>query len=156
MRIGLLTCLAAAMLGLTACTSRSATSSTSISTAVLYLAAQGDATISAYNATLSSGSLAALGNPLATGKMPFAIALTPSLNGMFVDNYGSNSVSAYSINSDGSLSAATGTAATGSMPMGMAIDPTGKFLFVANQGSSDISVFSLNGTSLTKVAGSPF
>jgi 6-phosphogluconolactonase (cycloisomerase 2 family) len=122
----------------------------------LYLAAQGDATISAYDATLSSGSLAALGNTLPTGKMPFAIALTPSLNAMFVDNNGSNSVSAYSINSDGSLSAATGTAATGSMPMGMAIDPSGKFLFVANQGSSNISVFSINGTSLTKVPGSPF
>jgi len=156
MRIRLLSCFAVALLGLTACSSRNATGTANITSAVLYLAAQGDSTISAYNATLSSGSLASVGNPLATGKMPFSIALTPSLTALFLDNNGSNNVSAYSINSDGSLGSAAGTAATGSMPMGMAVDPTGKFLFVANQGSSNISAFSINGTTLTKVPGSPF
>ena len=73
-----------------------------------------------------------------------------------MDNNASDSVSAYTINSDGTLTAGSGTVKTGTMPMGMAIDPAGKFLFVANQGSSSVSVFAISGATLKEVAGSPF
>jgi len=157
MKLRLLVCLLTILLcGSLACTNRSTTATTTINTAILYLAAQGSSSIQVYSATVSSGAIGASGNPLPTGSMPFAIAITPSLNALFVDNNGSDSISAYTINPDGSLTAASGTAKTGSMPTGMAIDPAGKFLFVANQGSSNISVFSINATALKQVSGSPF
>ncbi|HXZ40715.1 MAG TPA: beta-propeller fold lactonase family protein [Terriglobales bacterium] len=143
--------------GLTACTSRSTTAPTVISSAAIYLATQGNSSIQSYAATLSSGVVNPIGNAVATGNMPFAIALTPSLNVLFLDNNASDTVSAYTINSDSSLSAVSSSPVnTGSMPTGMAVDPAGKFLFVANQGSSNISVYSISGTSLQEIAGSPF
>ena len=158
MRLCFLSCvLAISLCGSIACTSRSTTPAVTINSAILYLAAQGNASIQAYTATLSSGVVDPTGNALAAGNMPFAIAVTPSLNALFVDNNASDTISAFTINSDGSLTPASGTAVkTGSMPTGMAIDPGGKFLFVANQGSSNLSVYSINGTSLTEVSGSPF
>jgi len=156
MRLRVLACvLLISLCGLPACTSRSTTAAT-VNTATLYLALQGSASLQVFVATASSGVISPSGNPLPTGSMPFAIALTPSLSTLFVDNNASDTISAYTVNSDGTLTAASGTVATGTMPMGMAIDPAGKYLFVANQGSSNISVFSINGTSLAEVAGSPF
>ena len=125
-------------------------------TGVLYIAAQGDSSVNAYTATLNNGSLTQLGALQSTGSSPFAIAISSSLNALFVDNIASQTVSTYTLNSDGSLTPGTDTTKTGTMPMGMAIDPAGKFLFVANQGSSDISVFSISSAALTEVQGSPF
>jgi 6-phosphogluconolactonase (cycloisomerase 2 family) len=157
MKFRFLACLLVISCGFTACKNAS-TTATIIGNSVLYLATQGNSAIQAYTATLSSGSLSLLGNQVATGSMPFAIAVTPSLNTLFVDDSASNDIYSYTVNSDGSLAAGskmsntTGTAT----PMGMAIDPAGKFLFVANQGSNSISVYSISGAKLTAVAGSPF
>lgn len=147
--------LAISLCALLACSNKNSTVTTS-GTGVLYIAAQGDSSLTAYAVALSNGSLSTLGAVQSTGTSPFAIALAPSLNAMFVDNNASESVSSYTVNSDGSLTAGTGTVKTGTMPMGMAIDPAGKFLFVANQGSSNISVFAISTASLKEVAGSPF
>lgn len=156
MKLRLLTgLLAISVCGLPACTTRGTTAAT-ISTATFYLALQGSSSIQEYEATVSSGLISPVNNPLATGAMPFAMAITPTLDTLFIDNSASDSISAYTINSDGSLTAASGTASTGKTPMGMAIDPAGKYLFVANQGSNNVSVYSINGTALTEVAGSPF
>ena len=140
--------------GLLACSNSSIV--TTNGTGVLYIAAQGDNTLTAYTVTLSNGSLSILGSALSTGSSPFAIAVSPARNAIFVDNTVSQTVSSYTVNADGSLTAVSGTAKTGLMPMGMAIDPAGKFLFVANQGSSTVSVFSISSASLTEVTGSPF
>ena len=150
---------------LVACSNRNAIT-TGTGTAVLWYATQGDSSLWANSVTLSSGGLSAIGSAQKTGNFPFAIALTPALTTLFVDNSASQTISAYSISSGGGLTAASGTAKTGPTPMGMAVDPSGKFLFVANQGSFDltqkgaqagsISVFSINGTTLTPVKGSPF
>jgi len=142
--------------GLLACSSKTSTTATTTGAGVLYIAAQGDSSVTAYTVGLSNGTLSTLGAVQSTGNSPFAIALAPSLTALFVDNNAADSVSGYTVNSDGSLTAGTGTAKTGTMPMGMAIDPAGKFLFVANQGSSSISVFAISNASLKEVAGSPF
>jgi 6-phosphogluconolactonase len=113
---------------------------------------------------LGSGAISAIGSNVATGSVPSAIAVTPSINALFVANSASNSISSYTINTDGTLTAVSGTTPTGLTPTGLAIDPAGKFLFVANQGwnndpnsgRSSVSVFAINGTGLAKVAGSPF
>lgn len=157
MRLSLRVCLLAISLcSLMACTSRSNLTTPTLSTAVLYLATQGNSSIQTYIATFSSGVVDPTGSLFPTGSMPFAIALTPSLDALFLDNNASGTISAFKINSDSSLSATSTSTQTGSVPMGMAIDPAGKFLFVANEGSSNISVYSINGTALTEVAGSPF
>jgi 6-phosphogluconolactonase (cycloisomerase 2 family) len=147
--------LAISLCGLLACSNNNSLIATS-GTGVLYIAAQGDSSLTAYTVALSNGSLTTLGAAQGTGTGPFAIALAPSLTAMFVDNNGSDSVSGYTVNSDGSVTAGTGTVKAGTLPMGMAIDPGGKFLFVANQGSSNVSVFAISGVSLKEVAGSPF
>lgn len=123
---------------------------------LLFVTAQANTTISGFVVNLTNGELTANGNSVGTGAAPSAIAITPSISALFVANSGSNSVSAYTINSFGGLTAASGTTTVGTTPMGLAIDPGGKFLFVANQGSSNVSVFSINGTALTPVLGSPF
>jgi 6-phosphogluconolactonase len=129
---------------------------TATGTGVLYVTAQANTTISAFSVNLSSGALGAVGSSLGTGAFPSAIAVTPSVNALFVANSGGKSISGYTINSDGSLTAASATTPAGTMPTGLAIDPAGKFLFVANQESSNISVFTINGSALAQVAGSPF
>src|SRR5579863_1862385 len=159
-RMGLRFCLLVSLFGLLifselACTSRS-TSTTGTGTGVLYYATQGDSSIWSYTVTLSSGGLSQVGTTQSTGSFPFAIALAPTINALFVDNHASDTISSYTVNSDGSLTAVSGTVKTGVMPMGMASDPAGKFLFVANQGSSNVSVFSINGTALKEISGSPF
>lgn len=157
--------LGVSLCGLIACSNRSATT-TGIGTGTLWYATQGDSSVWAYTVTLSNGGLTQVGPTQTTGAAPFAIALTPTLDTLFVDNHDSQTVSSYSIASGGTLTPGSSTAKTGPSPMGMAIDPAGKFLFVANQGSfnlsqagaepGSISVFSISGTGLTPVKGSPF
>lgn len=118
---------------------------------VVYVTAQADSTISAFSVNLGSGAISSIGSNAATGSVPAAIAVTPSLNAAFVANSASNSISSYTVNTDGTLTAVSGTTPTGKTPVALAIDPGGKFLFVADQASSDVSVFSINGTSLTAV-----
>lgn len=159
MKLGVCACLLAITLcGLIACTTRTNLIVGPISSTNIYVAAQGNATVQALNVSLGNGNMNLLGNAFATGAMPYAIAVTPSLNTMFIDNNAANNIFAFTINSDGSINgvSTSAVAKTGSMPTGMAIDPAGKFLFVANEGSSNISVYSISGTSLTEVPGSPF
>ena len=147
--------LALMALGFLACSSTSSTV-TSSGTGVLYLVTPLDTTLSTYTIALGSGNLTQVGTSLTTSNSPTAMALTPSLNALFVANSSANNVSAFSLNSDGSLGAASGNSGVGTNPMGLAIDPAGKFLFVANEVSSSISVFAISGTSLKQVSGSPF
>ena len=139
---------------LTACSNNNAAIASG--SGVLYLTAQGNSTVSSFSLNLGSGALSAIGSIIPTGSVPSAIAVTPSVNALFVANSGSNSISSYTINSDGSLTAASGTTPTGTTPTALAVDPAGKFLFVANQGSSSVSAFSISGAALTAVSGSPF
>lgn len=156
MKVRFFACLLSISLcGLLACSKNNSVATIS-GTGTLYIAAQGDSSLTAYTVALGNGALTNLGSAQSTGTSPFAIALSPARNALFVDNTVSQTISSYTVNSDGSLTASTGTVKTGTMPMGMIIDPLGRFLFVANQGSSDISMFSINNASLTEVKGSPF
>ncbi|MBV8051187.1 MAG: beta-propeller fold lactonase family protein [Acidobacteriaceae bacterium] len=160
MRFGIrLVLLAVTFSALLACTTRTLTQGP-VATASLYLATQGNSSIQGYSASTSNGVIDPEGSVLPTGSMPYAIAITPSLTTLFVDNNNSDDIYSYTINSDGTLKAGTKatdkSGSTASMPTGMAVDPGGKFLFVANEGSSTVAVYSINGTTLTEVTGSPF
>ncbi len=148
------------LLGLSAC--NNSTSSSASGTGALFVATQGDSSVSSFSIDLSTGLLTANGGEVATGSVPSAMLLAPSGTVLFVANSGSNNISTYTVKSDGTLVAAGGTQAAGMTPLSMAIDSAGHFLFVANQGlqispnSGTISVFAVSGTTLTEVPGSPF
>jgi len=146
-----------AALGLNSCSS--STISSSSSTGVVYIATQGDSSVTAFQVNLGTGVPTITSNVVATGNFPAAMAFAG--NAAFVSNSASNTITAYTVNSDQSLTAVSGSVAAGITPMGVAVDPSGKFLFVANQGTSDptsgtISVYSIQGTTLTEITGSPF
>jgi len=147
--------LALSLCGLLACSSRSTTQSQN-GTGTVYLVTQGNTAVSTYTVSLSNGALSSVGATLSTGNSPVALAITPSLNALFIANSGSNNISSYTLSGNAGLTAGSSTATGGTIPMGLAVDPAGKFLFVANEASSNISVFSINGAALSKVAGSPF
>ncbi len=162
------------LLGLSACNNSS--SSSSSGTGAVFVATQGDSSVSAYSIDLKTGLLTANGAAVATGKVPSAMLLAPSGTVLFIANSNSaippaspactlpspGTISAYTVNTDGTVTAGSGSSQTGSIPLAVAIDSAGHFLFVANQGlqcdpaSGTISVFSIQNKTLTEVAGSPF
>jgi YVTN family beta-propeller protein len=77
---------------------------------------------------------------------------------IYVPNYESDTVSAYSISANGDLSQVPGSPFKASAPLGAAITPDGKYLYVANfTWSGTVSAFSiLPDGSLSPVTGSPF
>lgn len=147
------------LLGLSACNNSGSSSS---STGALFVATQGDSSVSSFSIDLSTGLLTANGGEVATGSVPSAMLLAPSGTALFVANSGTNNISAYTVKSDGTLAAAGGTQPAGTTPVNMAMDSGGHFLFVANQGlqidpnSGTVSVFSVSGATLAEVPGSPF
>ena len=148
------------LLSLSACTTSS--SSTPSGSGALFVATQGDSSVSAYTIDLSAGTLTANGKGVATGSTPSAMVLAPSGSALFVANSGTNDISAYSVKSDGTLTAGSTTPTGGMTPLSISMDSAGHFLFVANQGlqidpaSGTISVFAVQDAALTAVPGSPF
>jgi YVTN family beta-propeller protein len=82
------------------------------------------------------------------------VCVDPSGRFAYVANFGSDNVSAYTINaSTGVLTeidqngATAGTAvAAGSHPFSISIDPSGKFAYVANLDSDTVSAYTINAT----------
>ncbi len=148
------------LVGLNACNSSSSSSSTG--TGAVFVASQGDSSVTSFSISLSTGVLTANGAAVATGSVPTAMILAPSGTALFIANSGSNNISAYTVKTDGTLTAAGSTQAAGTTPLSVAMDSAGKFLFVANQGlqvdpnSGTVSVFAVSNTSLAEVPGSPF
>jgi 6-phosphogluconolactonase len=140
--------------GIFALSCSSGSSTTSTGTGYLFVATQGNSTLTSYGIALSSGAISGI-TAIQTGLNPAGIAITPDFSTVFVTNSGGNFVTSYSVNSDGSLVVGSNTV-TGVTPMGLTVDPSGTFLFVANRGSNDVSVYTISGTSLTPVSGSPF
>jgi 6-phosphogluconolactonase len=148
------------LVGLSACNNSS--SSSSAGTGAVFVASQGDSSVTSFSVDLSTGLLTANSGSVPTGSVPSAMLLAPSGTVLFVANSSSNNISAYSVKTDGTLTAAGSTQPAGMTPLSMAMDSAGHFLFVANQGlqidpnSGTISVFAVSNASLTEVPGSPF
>src|SRR6266446_3448180 len=113
----------------------------------------------------ASGALTAVpGSPFPAGTDPKALALlgtAPWGTYLYVANAGSDTVSAYAVDSSsGALTPLSpATFATGKGPSSIAVDPSLGYIYVANNGgSNDVSAFSVDiGTGLlTPLAGSPF
>jgi 6-phosphogluconolactonase (cycloisomerase 2 family) len=107
----------------------------------------GDNTVSAYTVDATSGALAAVGTPVATGTSPHAIVGTQDKKYVFVGNEGSNDISAFAVNSaSGALTAVPGSPfAAGTNPKALAL--YGTYLYVANAGSDTVSAFAVDTSS---------
>ena len=87
------------------------------------------------------------------------MAVDPSGKFAYVSNYGSDNVSAYTIDaSNGALKQVKGSpfgAAAG--PCSVVADPAGKFIYVPNNGSGNVSAYQIKSDGmLTEIKGSPF
>jgi len=127
-----------------------------------YVANNNASTLSAYSIT--GGVLAAIDTDssitgtqysIATGTSPRSIAIHPSGKFAYGANYGTDSVSAYSIDAAGALARIDSDGLTAgnqtsiparSNPVSIAIDPTGSFAYVANSGDASVSVYSIDAT----------
>lgn len=158
----------------------SSSSSSPSGTGALFVATQGDSSVSSFSINLSTGLLTANGAKAATGNTPSAMILAPSGTTLFVANSNPaiapssppctlpsrGTITAYTVNTDGTLTAVSGSTQAGVVPVAMAVDSGGHFLFVANQGlqcippsgeiSGTVSVFAIQAKALTEVPGSPF
>lgn len=136
--------------------------SNNLGTGTVWVATQGDQKLTSFSIDLSTGALSQVGDQVATGVTPAAMAITPDQRTIFLVNSGDSTIGAYAVNSDGSLQSSSCSSCTaGQNPVAAAVDPTGKFLFVANQGtfsvptSGTVSVFSISSGSLTGVTTFP-
>ena len=113
-----------------------------------YVTNAADNTLSAYGVDATTGALAVVGTPIATGISPYAIVGTESgeKRYAFVSNQGSNDISAFAVEkSAGALTAVPGSPfPAGTDPQAMALDGS-SHLYVANAGSDTVSAYSING-----------
>jgi 6-phosphogluconolactonase len=115
------------------------------------IAAAGTAAVTVFNPAPGGGTSNAVNFSITKGTNPSSVAVAPDPTGKFgkfayVANYGSNSVSMYSIDPDTGALAFIGTVAAGSSPVSVAVDHSGQFAYVANNDSHDISMYTINAT----------
>ena len=105
--------------------------------------------IGVYSINTTTGALTLL-QTAAPGLNQFSIrgvAVNPSGNCLVVTNYGSSSITPYTINqSTGILTTGT-TVTAGSSPRDLTIDPSGRFVYVVNQSDNTVSQYTINATS---------
>ncbi len=111
-----------------------------------YAANAGDNSLSVYAIDSFTGTLTAVGAPVATGTSPYAITGSPDRQHVYVVNQVSNDISAYAVNStSGALTPIAGSPfGAGTDPQALAFDPSGAHLYVANNGSNNISAYAVN------------
>ena len=76
-------------------------------------------------------------------------------NKAYVTNYGSNTISVYTIDQTTGVLTAGTSAPTGTGPFSIAADPLGRFVYAANETSGTISVYSINQATGALTAGTP-
>jgi Lactonase, 7-bladed beta-propeller len=120
----------------------------------------------AYTIDATSGALTAIaGSPYPAGDSTSAVAVDPSYRFLYATNQGatggpgSNTISAYSINSaTGALTAVAGSPfASVASPVAIAVEPTGHFAYVADLHDNSVTAFAINlGTgALSAIPGGP-
>jgi len=112
-----------------------------------YVINDADNMLSSYSVDATTGALAAVGTPTATGTSPYAIVgldIGEDKRYVYVGNEGSNDVSAFAVNpATGSLTAVPGSPfPAGTDPQAMAL--YGPYLYVANAGSDNVSVYPID------------
>jgi 6-phosphogluconolactonase (cycloisomerase 2 family) len=112
--------------------------------------------------TVSAGGSLSFSSLTNTGTSPYGLAIDPSGTYLYTANFGDNSISEFTINSDGSLTELSGSpvggAPTISSPLALLVDNSGKYLYVANSGtSSNLAAYAIGSDGgLTLLTNSPF
>jgi 6-phosphogluconolactonase len=104
-----------------------------------------DNTLSSYRVDATTGAVAVIGAPIATGTSPYAIVGFEHF--VYVGNEGSNDVSAFAVDTTGALTAVPGSPfAAGTDPKAMVVYWNGgsENLYVANAGSDNVSVYTID------------
>jgi 6-phosphogluconolactonase (cycloisomerase 2 family) len=119
-----------------------------------YVTNAADSTLSAYSIDATTGALAIIGTPIATGASPYAIVglefwFNAAKSYVFVGNEGSNDVSAFAVNpATGALTAVPGSPfAVGTDPKAMATmaNNIGSYnLYIANADSDNVSAYTID------------
>ena len=122
----------------------------------LFVAARDTATGTGYVFTFSiaNGVLTAANNgvPVTAGKQPSAITLDPSGSNLYVTDYATGEVLAWTVSS-GVLTPMSGSPfAAGNNPSAIVIDATGHFAYVANAGDSNVTGYGISSGKLTRIA----
>jgi 6-phosphogluconolactonase (cycloisomerase 2 family) len=116
----------------------------------LYVPNPGAETISAFSIQANGSLTAVPGSPFAPTAStapvgPVAAAADATSTHLYVANFGSSSVSQFSIGTNGSLaSLIPATASVSTNPAFVVFDPVGKYLFVGNVGSNSVSEMDIN------------
>jgi hypothetical protein len=84
-----------------------------------------------------------------------SVAVDPRGSYVYVANFFSNTVSAYSIGTTGALTSIGAPVAAGFGPFPVAVDPTGNFVYVANQIGNNVSAYSIGATGVLTPIGVP-
>jgi RNA polymerase sigma factor (sigma-70 family) len=94
---------------------------------------------------LATGQMRPNGYVLTGGAGPISVTVDPTGQFAYVVNFGSDNISAFSVNPNtGTLTAVGPAVATGNRPRSVAVDPSGKFAYVANLGSNNVSAFTID------------
>jgi 6-phosphogluconolactonase (cycloisomerase 2 family) len=111
----------------------------------VYVANSGDNTVSAYNLSLASPYMTAIGSAVAAGTTPSAIVAEPYGRYLYVANSGDNTISAYSINAfTGALTPMTGTFSAPGEPVALSVSNDGKYLYVIEKSAGELQQFTIN------------
>jgi 6-phosphogluconolactonase len=125
----------------------------------LYVANQGQNTVTAFAVNSGTGALTPVGGRAAAnfpaGTAPSGLTIDPSGKYLFVANSGSNNVSAFVIctsalpgcgaTTNGALVAVPGSPfSAGLGPVSLAVDPAGNFLYVVDMMSNQLSGYRIN------------
>jgi 6-phosphogluconolactonase (cycloisomerase 2 family) len=100
--------------------------------------------------SVNGGALTLVGLTSTDGVNPYGLAINAAGTYLYAANYGSNSISVFTISSSGSLAQVQGSpiAAGYTAPVAMIFDPSGKFLYVANQLSNNVAAYSISSSGL--------
>lgn len=118
--------------------------------------------VQAFGVTASSTAAALTplsGSPFQTGRTPQGIAITSNGSYLYTANFGDNTISEFSINSDGTLTELEGSPVgeTYQGPIALLVDVSGNYLYVANKTSGNVAAYSIQtGGALLLLTNSPF
>jgi 6-phosphogluconolactonase len=99
------------------------------------------------NGALNPGTSTEFPQVVPAGTSPYGMAIDPSGNYLYVSNYGDNTISEYTINSDGSLTPlATVGAGLGILfgPVNLLVNNAGTYLYVANETGSTVVAYAID------------
>ncbi len=126
----------------------------------LYAINYGSSTIQPYTINSQTGTITAVGSPVATLASPACAVVSANSGFLYVSSFaaGGTTIESYSIDvTTGALTAMTTYPVGGNQVNRVITDPAGKFLFADAWASGKVAVWSINGDgSLTAAPGSPF